>query len=752
MSDYDVSVLPLIPSAGDIGNLHAYLNGPSASPTAGKSPQDDSLAGLDSRISGFRSREALYALRNPKKSGSRVLVSPSTQSAPSSLYHYGMPRNYSTPSLRGVKSVSPVPMSDSRPRTVTPSRMMSSPTPALDDSQSTPTLLPRRIRKSRSASLLSFRKSGSRKNVPPAGSPPLPEAARMSPTPMPVSALGLYHRGSSRADNTTMSMDLHDDVGNDSSTMLSLQEELHREVPDTPKSMASSLHPPLSTTSGSSNEVFSKSPASAQEEQESLKILADIGRPWFKPSAPPPLPTTLAPRATPTSGYPSQPEPSSAIEAPALETNPSNETNESLWHSAWATPSRPTAPASLHPPSYMAEDASERLPDADSSVSLRPGMTSIEYSPVSRYSGLSQMSPQLADVPSYSPAASFVKSPLMPSHTLANESPVVLPRKGSLRAADLSLSNGLSDNKSSSSLSVSPHPQGLGLQPQPATHNHTLSSTSSGPKFTYSIVHGIQPKSQQRHTSNSSFHIPIHPSEPSQSSVNIHEGEQRSTEPGIVSTNSPSSLPPPILPNILLPKVLPPLPQPETDETTLDSREPQTLMASSSSRADNSWATLVHDRMAEPPTLADKFENWSGMVDSSDRLDSECNASISPFVSTSTEAHAPARMPQPRKSSVDESISLRLKEFQSQQDTLRGTIETSRAEILQLREKIRAFRAEVDEGAIAYAEPSHSNVSIYPTVNQAPTRSERIRDSLVSMDDLDRRLTQMLESHDVGDP
>ncbi|WFD21611.1 hypothetical protein MEQU1_000266 [Malassezia equina] len=337
---------------------------------------------------------------------------------------------------------------------------------------------------------------------------------------MPVSALGLYHRGSSRADNSTASMDLQDDAGNDSSTMLPLQEELHREVPDTPKSMTSSLHPPLSTTSGSSNEVFSKSPASAQEEQESLKILSDIGRPWFQPPAPPSLPTTLASRATPTSDYPSQSEPSSAIEAPALETNPSNETNESLWHSTWATPSRPTAPASLRPPSDMAEDASERLPDADSSVLLRPGMTSIEYSPVSRYSGLSQMSPQHDDVPSFSPAASFTKSPLLPSHTLSNESPVVLPRK----------------------------------------------------------------------------------------------------------------------------------------------------------------------------------------------------------------------------------------EFQSQQETLRGTIETSRAEILQLREKIRAFRAEVDEGAITYAEPAHSNASIYPTVNQSPTRNDRLRDSLVSMDDLDRRLTQMLDSHNVGNP
>lgn len=85
----------------------------------------------------------------------------------------------------------------------------------------------------------------------------------------------------------------------------------------------------------------------------------------------------------------------------------------------------------------------------------------------------------------------------------------------------------------------------------------------------------------------------------------------------------------------------------------------------------------------------------------------------------------------------------RMEEFQAQQASLRGTIESSKAEILQLREKIQAFRVEVsgDSGSL---NDSHLNINL-PSLS--PTQERRLRDSLVSMDDLDQRLSEMLEHH-----
>lgn len=82
-----------------------------------------------------------------------------------------------------------------------------------------------------------------------------------------------------------------------------------------------------------------------------------------------------------------------------------------------------------------------------------------------------------------------------------------------------------------------------------------------------------------------------------------------------------------------------------------------------------------------------------------------------------------------------------VEEFQAQQASLRGTIETSKAEILQLREKIRAFRVEVggDSGSLN-GSPLDLNMS-----SLSSTQKRRLRDSLASMDNLDQRLSEMLE-------
>lgn len=85
-----------------------------------------------------------------------------------------------------------------------------------------------------------------------------------------------------------------------------------------------------------------------------------------------------------------------------------------------------------------------------------------------------------------------------------------------------------------------------------------------------------------------------------------------------------------------------------------------------------------------------------------------------------------------------------VEEFQAQQASLRGTIETSKAEILQLREKIQAFRVEVggDCGSLN-GSPLDLNMS-----SLSSTQKRRLRDSLASMDNLDQRLSEMLQHHD----
>jgi len=101
-----------------------------------------------------------------------------------------------------------------------------------------------------------------------------------------------------------------------------------------------------------------------------------------------------------------------------------------------------------------------------------------------------------------------------------------------------------------------------------------------------------------------------------------------------------------------------------------------------------------------------------------------------------------------------DSMSIRIEQFQAQQASLRGSIESSKMEIVRLREQIRAFRREVggecdvDSAALSnsYADKGGSDLS--PSASSlTPGQHLRLRDSLSSMDDLDRRLSDMLASH-----
>ncbi|WFD29598.1 Manganese transporter smf1 [Malassezia sp. CBS 17886] len=80
-------------------------------------------------------------------------------------------------------------------------------------------------------------------------------------------------------------------------------------------------------------------------------------------------------------------------------------------------------------------------------------------------------------------------------------------------------------------------------------------------------------------------------------------------------------------------------------------------------------------------------------------------------------------------------------QFAAQQADLRGTIESSRVEILELRKHINQFRDVVRD----------DEVSRHSALAQSSAQRARLRESIASMEDLDRKLAQMLDGAGDGD-
>ena len=89
-----------------------------------------------------------------------------------------------------------------------------------------------------------------------------------------------------------------------------------------------------------------------------------------------------------------------------------------------------------------------------------------------------------------------------------------------------------------------------------------------------------------------------------------------------------------------------------------------------------------------------------------------------------------------------------LEQFAAQQANLRGTIETSKAEILELRRNIRQFRngLQQDASAVHDVQPA-----LRANNEMAQAHQQKLRESIASMDDLDRRLATMLHQESDGD-
>ena len=89
-------------------------------------------------------------------------------------------------------------------------------------------------------------------------------------------------------------------------------------------------------------------------------------------------------------------------------------------------------------------------------------------------------------------------------------------------------------------------------------------------------------------------------------------------------------------------------------------------------------------------------------------------------------------------------INTQLEQFEEQQANLRGTIENSRAEIMELRRNLRQFRDGLQ--AEAAAAPSSATVSSKSEV----TRNERAAKRLSTVKNLDRRLSRMLSQSETN--
>lgn len=146
----DVSLLALLPSANDIGDLHSFLRGSSSSAKTGD------VSGEDFQVSRERLRESNFAIRNPRVQG--------VGSAPTSLYNFNVERSYSTPSLHDSHSLSqnrpmlssPLSQVSMQTRALSPSSLQTPTRSQSTDPEVTPT---RSMRRSRSAGMLQFGKN-----------------------------------------------------------------------------------------------------------------------------------------------------------------------------------------------------------------------------------------------------------------------------------------------------------------------------------------------------------------------------------------------------------------------------------------------------------------------------------------------------------------------------------------------------------------------------------------------------------------
>ncbi|KAL4401618.1 hypothetical protein ACI68E_001263 [Malassezia pachydermatis] len=209
-ANFDVSVLPLIPSEGDITDLHGYLHGPlPLSPELGSRRSPHARYRREGSEDRLRSPTAQSTPRLPRQPrvANQHMKDAVPSSSTSSLYNYGMMRTESSPSLRGGTPVASPPSSTThlpRERPLSPLRVASPVSTAREDSEGTPTSKPR-MHRSRSVSLLSLRKLTGKTKTPEAkgkdSTQPTPKSSMDDGSvDEPSTPMRFFRRSRSRAD------------------------------------------------------------------------------------------------------------------------------------------------------------------------------------------------------------------------------------------------------------------------------------------------------------------------------------------------------------------------------------------------------------------------------------------------------------------------------------------------------------------------------------------------------------------------
>ena len=719
----DVSILPLIPSQNDISDLQSYLRGPKELKSPSRRRRNELHQQYHSRMSGERVRESLYAFRQPQTKphlASGHGYSPNTSR---SVLYNEKPHSFSTPSLVRIASASPLPQRAVTPTQPSPTHR-ATPLHPLHDTQSSssPGGWLRRLRKSRSATTLSSRTWNSKPRSPAPqnanksmGTSPI-ESQIQTPSRMPTS--DSISGSSQRA--TTRSIPSCDLSLSPASSL---------------RQLSYSLEPSMSSGNTNGNVGLLR----PSQDVMQYGVDCDTSHMSFNNS-------TMSPTSSLVEEEP-------RAEISSSQTPETDELFGVARHGDNVMKLNRPSKASISN-ALLLEDL-PRLPYKQTSSYARKSWTD----PAARQRAGSE--PSINDLKSVSPMA------LRVVYVDQASSPQVSPlhRGGPLTTSSPHLQHSQVPSPSST---VSPE------------HQCLFNATRSPSSVFDASKYAPDPFARR---------LPVRPQSPANdpfisfSPPRDHDGSRvdqlpSNTTPATENTLRRSSCDqicePPFLPGGRNDS------QSEASTTASASRQEYlrpSFQSSGDSSSSPSTSTSVHMtpmdfEHAAPIQIDDMLQSalneastsaTSTPAGFSDRTiaptdsgtlsnsktqtarngSSDADKELSPPSPTSTKATHPI-----------DSMSIRIEQFQAQQASLRGSIESSKMEIVRLREQIRAFRKEVggecdvDSAALSNAHADKGGSDLSPSSSSlTPGQHLRLRDSLSSMDDLDRRLSDMLASH-----
>ena len=720
----DVSILPLIPSQNDISDLQSYLRGPKELKSPSRRRRNELHQQYHSRMSGERVRESLYAFRQPQTKPHLALGHGYSPNTSKSVLYTEKPHSFSTPSLVRIASASPLPQRAVTPTQPSPTHRATPLQPLHDTpTSSSPGGWIRRLRKSRSATTLSSRKWNSKPRSP------APQSANKSTRASPIESQM----------QTPSRMPTNDSIPGSS------QRATTRSIPscDLSLSPASSLHqlsysmePNVSLGNTNGNVGLSR----PSQDVMQYGVDCDTSHMSFNNS-------TMSPTSSLVEEEP----------RPAFSSSQTPEADELFGATTHGVnvmkPNRPSKASISN--ALLLEDL-PRLPYKQTSSYARKSWTD----PAARQRAGSE--PSINDLKSVSPmaprvvhvdqASSSQVSPLHRGGPLTTSSPHLkhsqeVPSPTSTvspeRQCLFNVTPSPSTDFDASKCAPDPFARRLPVRPQSPANDPFISCSphrdhdGSGADQLPSNVKPATENTLRRPSCDQIREPPLVPGRrndsQSEASTTASMSRQEYLRPSFQTSGDPSSSP-----STSTSVHMTPVDFEHAAPIHIDDML-QSALNEASTSATSTPAGFSDRKIA--PTNSGTSSNPK--THSAHNGSSEADKELSPPSPTSTKTTHPI-----------DSMSIRIEQFQAQQASLRGSIESSKMEIVRLREQIRAFRKEVggecdvDSAALSNAHADKGGSDLLPSPSSlTPGQHLRLRDSLSSMDDLDRRLSDMLASH-----